>query len=132
MHPRAQRLPPNLGVPRPTLTDIPSNVANTRVRRNRLPYRRQIWWRRRDSNPLPHACKARALPIELLPRKITDDSGNHPVSVGQATLWTLAGTTASRAYTPADLSLAAPPLKLVDEKGFEPSASSLRTMRSPN
>jgi hypothetical protein len=27
-----------------------------------------LWWRIRDSNPRPQACKARALPAELIPQ----------------------------------------------------------------
>ena len=29
-----------------------------------------IWWRRRDSNPRPSACKADALPAELRPHRL--------------------------------------------------------------
>ena len=43
-----------------------------------------IWWRIRDSNPSPLACKASALPDELIPHSnatylCTDGVANHPL-----------------------------------------------------
>ena len=33
------------------------------------------WWRIWDSNPRPQACKARALPVELIPQHLGRDLG---------------------------------------------------------
>ena len=46
-----------------TFLAIKKNLVQTYSR----PFRR--WWRIRDSNPWPPACKAGALPTELIPRK---------------------------------------------------------------
>ena len=43
-----------------------------------LPETRLFWWRISDSNRSPSACKADALPDELIPRCLVQDDGFEP------------------------------------------------------
>ena len=63
-------------------TPIPEGPDEFRVSWTRTPRStptlREGWWSQTGSNRRPHACKARALPTELWPRKASGCSGRAP------------------------------------------------------